>query len=74
MKQKLKEIIIANPIYDAVFKSLMMKDNGTNKDNARFFVGTILGEEVVDITLISQEYPYHTKLKKEHPKSDEVEG
>ena len=31
-------------MYDAVFKGLM-----ADKDNARYFVGTILDEEVVDI-------------------------
>ena len=60
------EIIIANPIYDVVFKSLMTTANGTNKENAKFFVGTILGEQITDIELLPQEYPYHTKPKKKN--------
>ena len=59
-----KEIIIANPIYDAVFKNLMMTSKGTNKDIASFFVGTILGEEIADIDLLPQEYTYHSKPRK----------
>jgi len=55
-----KEIIIANPIYDAAFKNLMM----TSKDIASYFVGTILGEEILDIDLLPQEYTYHSKPKK----------
>jgi hypothetical protein len=59
-----KDIIIANPIYDAVFKNLMMNSKGTNKDIASYFVGTILGEEIADIDLLPQEYTYHSKSKK----------
>ena len=59
-----KEKIIANPIYDAVFKNLMMTSKGTNKDIAGYFVGTILGEEIADIDLLPQEYTYHSKSKK----------
>jgi hypothetical protein len=59
-----KEIIIANPIYDAVFKNLMMTSKGTNKDIASYFVGKILGEEITDIDLLPQEYTYHSKPKK----------
>ena len=49
MDEKVKDVIIANPIYDVVFKSLMITGLNTNKENARFFVGTILGEEITDI-------------------------
>ena len=63
MKKKEKDIIIANPIYDVVFKSLMTTGNGINKENAGFFIGTILGEEITDIDFLSQEFPYHTKPK-----------
>jgi hypothetical protein len=56
--------VIANPIYDAVFKNLMTTGKDTNKDIAGYFVGAILGEEIIDIDLLPQEYTYHTKPKK----------
>jgi hypothetical protein len=46
------EIIIANPIYDVVFKRLM-----DDTENARFFIETLLGQEVVSVQLKPQEYP-----------------
>ena len=49
------DVIIANPIYDVVFKNLMATSKGTNKDIASYFVGTILGEEIADIELLPQE-------------------
>jgi len=55
--------IIANPLYDVVFKNLMTTGNDTNRENASFFVGTILGEEIIDIELVPQEYTYHTDPK-----------
>jgi len=58
------DVIIANPIYDAVFKNLMTTGKSTNKDIAGYFVGTILGEEVADIDFLRQEYQYHKKSKK----------
>ena len=51
MTDQNKDIIIANPMYDAVFKSLMQ-----DKSNAQFFVGTILGERILDIEFAPQEY------------------
>lgn len=44
---------IANPIYDEVFKQLM-----GNNHIARFFIGTILGEAVVDVEVKPQELAY----------------
>jgi len=44
---------IANPIYDEVFKQLM-----SNMHIARFFIGTILEEEVTDVTMKQQEISY----------------
>jgi hypothetical protein len=58
------DILIANPIYDVVFKNLMTTNKDTNKDNASYFVGAILGEEIADIELLPQEYTYHMKAKK----------
>jgi len=52
-------MIIANPIYDIVFKRLM-----ENKRIARFFVETIIGEKVEDIAVVPQEYTSLTAVKK----------
>jgi len=73
MIKKQTDIIIANPIYDVVFKNLMTTSKGTNKDIASYFVGTILGEEITDIELLPQEYTYHTKPKKKIEAQKEVE-
>ncbi|NDC41349.1 MAG: hypothetical protein EBZ77_07345 [Chitinophagia bacterium] len=43
-------MIIANPIYDVVFKRLM-EDNRS----ARFFIGTLLDEMVIDVVVAPQE-------------------
>ena len=61
---KRKDVIISNPIYDAVFKNLMTTGKSTNKDIAGYFVGTILGEEITDIDFLPQEYTYHKRTKK----------
>ena len=42
--------IIANPLYDTAFKYLM-----ENMETARFFIETIIGEQVVDIYVAPQE-------------------
>jgi hypothetical protein len=49
-------LLIANPMYDTAFKSMMYSDNGENKDNARYLIGTILGVEVVEIHLLPNEF------------------
>ena len=64
MKKKHKGVIIANPIYDVVFKNLMTTSKGTIKDIAAYFVGTILGEEITDITFLDKEVPYFKVQKK----------
>ena len=51
-KQK-KDILIANPMFDVVFKLLM-----SDKEIARYFVGTVLDEEITDIDFAPQEYQY----------------
>jgi hypothetical protein len=56
-------MIIANPIYDIVFKRLM-----ENKRIARFFVETIIGEKVEDIAVVPQEYTYYSNVKKKKGK------
>ena len=52
-------MVIANPIYDIVFKLLM-----ENRRIARFFVETIIGEQVEDIATVPQEYTYLARVKK----------
>jgi hypothetical protein len=52
------EIIIANPIYDVVFKRLM-----EDTKNARFFIETLLNQEVEEIQFKPQEYILPAKIK-----------
>jgi len=63
-------MIIANPIYDTVFKRLM-----ENKRIARFFIETIIEEKVEDIAIVPQEYTYLAKVKnkKEENKAENVD-
>ena len=60
-------MVIANPIYDTVFKRLM-----ENKRVARFFVETIIGEKVEEIAMMPKEYTYEKKVKK--PKKEGLDG
>jgi len=57
MAKKQRKIIIANPMYDIVFKTLMM----TNKEFARYFVETIIGVKITEIDFAPQEYTYERK-------------
>jgi hypothetical protein len=59
MLNEIKDIIIANPMYDVVFKHLMMAD----KNIARFFIGAILGVEIVDVEFLAQDYSYTENVK-----------
>ncbi|MDR0711279.1 MAG: hypothetical protein LBF67_02895 [Prevotellaceae bacterium] len=52
-------ILIANPIYDTVFKRMMENDRV-----ARFFIGTLLREEVAAVSLMPQEYTYYSEQEK----------
>ena len=63
MIEENNDIIIANPMYDAVFKALM-----ESKENARYFVSTILNEEVIDIDFKPQEYTYDKEIGTENKK------
>ena len=54
-------MIIANPIYDIIFKRLM-----ENKRIAGFFIQTLIGEQVIDIAMMPQEYTYLANVKKEN--------
>jgi len=56
MVEEQKEIIIANPMYDAVFKALM-----EDKDNARYFVEAIIDEEIVEIDFAKNDYIYYVQ-------------
>ena len=63
-------MIIANPIYDTVFKRLM-----ENRRIARFFVETLIGERVDEIAVVPQEYTYkkiQTKRKRVKDKEEDV--
>jgi hypothetical protein len=53
LTQKNKIMVIANPIYDMVFKRLM-----ENRRVARFFIETLIGEQVEEIAMVPQEYTY----------------
>ncbi len=50
-------MIIANPIYDVVFKRLM-----ENERVAKFFIGTMIGQVVESLELKPQEFTYTDKL------------
>jgi hypothetical protein len=51
-------MIIANPIYDVVFKRLM-----ENEKVAKFFIGTLLEQEIVSVEVKPQEYTYKGELE-----------
>ena len=48
-----KPFIIANPIYDTVFKKLM-----ENQRIAKFFLSSILEKQIEDLTVLPQEFTY----------------
>ena len=50
-------MIIANPIYDVVFKRLM-----ENERVAKFFIGTLLNQKIESLSLKPQEFTYTDKL------------
>ncbi len=50
-------MVIANPIYDVVFKRLMEDDRV-----AKFFIGTLLEEIIEEVQIKPQEYTYNDKL------------
>ena len=50
-------MIIANPIYDVVFKRLM-----EDKRIAKFFIETLTGETIYDIDLKPQEFTYNDRM------------
>jgi hypothetical protein len=60
-----KSCIIANPIYDTVFKKLMEHER-----IARFFLGTLLGENILSVEVSPQEFTY----KRPPPKKGKASG
>ncbi|MDR1583544.1 MAG: hypothetical protein LBS55_09880 [Prevotellaceae bacterium] len=71
-KKSVKPFIIANPIYDTVFKRLM-----ENQRISKFFLSTILEQQVEDIKVLPQEFTYRldkTKMSKRSKKVEEKEG
>ncbi|MDR0700086.1 MAG: hypothetical protein LBG28_12875 [Tannerella sp.] len=52
-KKSVKRFIIANPIYDTVFKRLM-----ENQRIAKFFISAILEQPVEDLQVLPQEFSY----------------
>ncbi len=46
-------MLIANPIYDVVFKRMM-----ENERVAKFFIGTLLDQQIVSIEVMPQEFTY----------------
>jgi hypothetical protein len=63
-------VIIANPIYDTAFKKLMGTDKDADRENARYFIGTILGEEITEIDYLPQEYSYHSNKTNKKSESE----
>jgi hypothetical protein len=53
-----KSLIIANPIYDTVFKKLM-----ENMKIVKFFLSTILGQEVTAVQVLPQEFTHKIDKK-----------
>jgi hypothetical protein len=58
-RKGLKPFIIANPIYDTVFKKLM-----ENRRIAKFFLSTILEQQVEEVSVLPQEFTYQTNMDK----------
>ena len=61
MIEEQKDIIIANPMYDAVFKALM-----EDRDNARYFVEAIIDEKIVEIDFAKNDYIYYVQTETEN--------
>jgi hypothetical protein len=78
IKKTGKPFIIANPIYDTVFKRLM-----ENQRIAKFFISTILEQQIEDLSVLPQEFIYQLddakdssgrgkKKKKKEKDDDEI--
>jgi hypothetical protein len=60
-------MVIANPIYDVVFKRMM-----ENERVAKFFIGTLLGQTIEHIEVKPQEYTYEGEFEENDPKKYEI--
>jgi hypothetical protein len=60
-------MIIANPIYDTVFKRMM-----ENERVAKFFIGTLLEQEIESVEVKPQEYTYQGEFEENDPKAQEI--
>ncbi|CAM4005506.1 hypothetical protein FLBR109950_12660 [Flavobacterium branchiophilum] len=60
-------MIIANPIYDTVFKRMM-----ENERVAKFFIGTLLDEQITKVEVKPQEYTYKGEFEENDPKANEI--
>ena len=58
-------MIIANPLYDIIFKRLM-----ENKRIARYFVETLIEEHVEEIAMMPQEYTYYAKVSNKEKRTE----
>jgi hypothetical protein len=63
-----KPLIIANPIYDTVFKRLM-----EDSRIVKFFLSTILGQPVTAVNVLPQEFTYKKEDSKQEQKNTEQE-
>lgn len=59
-------MVIANPIYDVVFKRIM-----ENERVAKFFIGTLLEENIETVEVKPQEYTYEGEFDFNNPKDVE---
>jgi molybdopterin converting factor small subunit len=59
-------MVIANPIYDVVFKRMM-----ENEKVAKFFIGTLINETIESIEVKPQEYTYEGEFDFNDPKDVE---
>jgi hypothetical protein len=64
-----KSCVIANPIYDTVFKKLM-----ENERIAKFFLSTLLGENIISVNVHPQEFTYRKKTEESGKASDDNIG
>ena len=55
-------MVIANPIYDVVFKRLM-----EDKRIAKFFIGTLLEQNIENVEVKPQEYTYDGEVDLDDP-------
>ena len=60
-------MVIANPIYDVVFKRMM-----ENERVAKFFIGTLLEQTIETVEVKPQEYTYEGEFEENDPKAIEI--